>query len=256
MDFKKIQKDWEIKGRVYELVGKYSPPLRQIRSKHSYSSPLLVLDEDKKQNRAIRFALNQSSPFVDEQGDKHVKTSHILFEEGMLVTSSSDIGLQQFLHIHPDNTANGGKLFAEIKPEVEAEEEVEDFEARAEAYEFVRNAKADNIAAVMFSQIGNEVFKTSTKELKRDLYVLADNEPDFLLQLADKDTYKLQYVAAQAVKHEIFVLDGKLVKWKSNGRKVCSIPVDKNTHTAIGDFFTTDDGVEVKAKVDELLKKI
>ena len=108
----------------------------------------------------------------------------------------------------------------------------------------------------MYSQIGDEVFKTSTKELKRDLYVIADIDPGTLLTLNESSIVELKYLAREAVKFNVLKIEGSVIKWAKNGRKVTVVPVDETPYTAIANFFLTDDGHEAKVKVEELIDKI
>lgn len=245
-------KDWVVKARTYVLAGDASPPLRQIRTRHQYDNHLMVFDEGKKVNRELRYASNQKSPFVDEQADKDVRVEHIFFKDGMLFTNREDIAMQQFLSVTPDN----GIIFLELKPESEAEEQVEDFEVRAIAYDIVKNASLDTIAAYMYTEIDDAVFLTTSKELKRDLYVVADGAPEHLIAMADDKSTELKYIARKAVKFDILTIadNGRTIKWTKNGRKVLAVSMEETPYSALAAYFLTDDGIATKAKVIELLK--
>ena len=253
MNFQEIKKNWEAKSRTYELLGDAEPPLRQIRSKHIYSNHLLYFDKDKNENRELRYASNTKSPFVDEQPEKNIRVEQIFFKAGYLFTDKSQVALQQFLAIHPDN----GRIFKEVRPEAEAIEEVTNFEERADAYEIVKGLTIDEVAGLMYSEIGDDVFKTSSKELKRDLYVLADSDSNHLLALYNDNSVQLKYLARKAIQFNILKLgdSGRTVLWAKNKRKLLAVPLDKTPYAALADHFLTDDGLEVKAKVIELLKK-
>ena len=254
MTFKEIQKTWVAKPRIYELTGNSTPPLRQIRSKHKYDNHLTVFDDKENQTRELRFSSTAKSPFVDEQPDKGVRVEHIFFREGYLNTSREQVALQQFLAIHPDN----GSIFIELRPDVDAAEEVKDFETLATAFEIVKHLKFDDIEAIMYDEIGDEVFTTSSKELKRDLWVITDNDPEYIIGFADDATITNKFIARKAVKFKIvdIVDDGRTARWTSNKKKIVAIDTDLTPYTALAHFFLTDDGVAVKAKVLEKLKAI
>ena len=59
------QDTWEVKDRTYLLMGPHSPLTYTISSRHSRRFPLLWFDQDKKEQRELRYATNQNSPFVD-----------------------------------------------------------------------------------------------------------------------------------------------------------------------------------------------
>ena len=119
--------------KVYRLTGGKTPLTCMIATKHSRSKELTWLDEEKKENRALRYATNQSSIFQDEQ-DGQARLGHIVFIDGTIVVEKRKMTLQQFLEYHPDNVKNGGTLFYEMNHEAEAKKEVEamdlDFEAQ------------------------------------------------------------------------------------------------------------------------------
>ena len=252
MTFKEIQKNWVAKPRVYQLTGDFTPPLRQIRSKHQYDNHLMYFDEEKKENRELRYYSAAKSPFVDAQPHEGVRVEHIFFIEGYLNTSRESIALQQFLEVHPDN----GHIFIELKPEKEAEEEVQDFETLASAFEIVKHLKIEEIEAIMYDEIGDNVFSTSSKELKRDLWVLADNEPEYIIDFADDATIVNRYIARKAEKFGVIdvVDDGRTIRWASNKKKFASVELDETPYSALANFFLTDDGVAAKTKIIEKLK--
>lgn len=251
-DWKQIKSTWDVKPRVYFLTGDATPPLRQIRSKHKHSNHLLHFDESKKEQRELRFIAGAKTPFVDEQPGENIIVQQIFFRDGMLRTKSTDIALQQFLALHPDN----GRIFLEVKPEEQAENALDEFEVKGDAYGIIASLDADNIASLMFSQIGNEAFNTSTKELKRDLYVIANSEPSLIVSMNEDEHVYLRYIAQKAINFKVLTVDGGTVKWGKSKTKLMAIPVDQAPHQGLAAFFLTDDGVAVKAKVLELLDKL
>ena len=75
--------DWEIKDRHYFLLGDKEPLTFTLKSRHTEKYPLLYFDPIKKEQRALRYATNQSSPFADEQKGE-VTLKHIMFKDGSL----------------------------------------------------------------------------------------------------------------------------------------------------------------------------
>lgn len=252
MTFKEIQKNWTAKSRVYKLRSKATPPLRQIRSKHSHNSHLLHWDETTKQNKELRFYTAAKSPFVEDQPKENVMVEHIFFKEGYLFTQREDVALQQFLTIHPDN----GGIFEEMKPEATAEEEVNTFEARAKAYTVVQDLDIDEVQAFMYAENGDSVFTTSMKELKRDLWVIADQSPEYLLEQVDDISNLNKFIARKAEKFDVIKIadGGRTFKWGKGSKTICSISADLTPYGAMAEFFLTDDGPEAKKLILEKLK--
>ena len=64
-----LENSWEIKDRLYYLTSNKTPLTYTIPSRHSERVPLLWFDEEKNEQRALRYAPNQKSIFLDEQDD-------------------------------------------------------------------------------------------------------------------------------------------------------------------------------------------
>ena len=92
---------WEVKDRTYLLLGEHSPLTYTIASRHTYKYPLLWFDETTNQQRELRYATNQTSPFVDEQKGE-ATLGHIIFRNGILSVPKQQQNLQKLLSIyHP-----------------------------------------------------------------------------------------------------------------------------------------------------------
>ena len=79
---KPIKPTWEIKDRTYYLLGK-SPLTFTIASKHTGRNPMLWFDKETGEQKELRYATNQNSPFVNEQKGQ-VTLGHIIFRDGSL----------------------------------------------------------------------------------------------------------------------------------------------------------------------------
>ena len=130
---------WEIKDRTYIVKGKNQPPLVSIQSKHTQKKPLLWFDPEKNEQRALRYATNQSSPFVDEQKGE-VTLKHIQFKDGVLNVPKQYQALQKLLSLyHPSLN----KKYAERKPVEVAINEVEEIEFEIDAMNIARSLDID-----------------------------------------------------------------------------------------------------------------
>ena len=79
----KAKSTWEIKDRNYFLTGDKEPLTYTLKSRHTEKYPLLYFDQESNTQRALRYATNQNSPFVDEQKGE-VTLKHIMFKDGSL----------------------------------------------------------------------------------------------------------------------------------------------------------------------------
>jgi len=248
-----VKKDtWEVKDRYYHLLHDKSPLTFRINSKHSSRKPLMYFDETKGYNRELRYATNMKSPFVDEQTGS-ATLGHIIFEDGVLMVPKSDVALQKMLSLyHP----NRNKLYSEKDEVQEAVDDLDYLELEVEAMNAAMTMDIDQAEAILRVEIGSRVSKMSSKELKRDLMLLARSNPELFIELANDENVGLRNMGIRAVEANIISLsqDQRSFSWASNGRKLMNVPFDENPYSALAAWFKTDEGVEVYKTIDKKLK--
>ena len=159
------EEGWEIKERNYYLKGNKEPLTFTLKSRHTEKYPLLWFDPANNTQRALRYATNQSSPFVDEQKGE-VTLKHIVFRDGSLTVPKQEQALQKLLSLyHPDRD----RRYKELRPVKEAENEATNIEWEIDALIMAREMEVDQSEAIMRTEIGSTVDQLSSKELKRDL---------------------------------------------------------------------------------------
>ena len=243
-----VKKDsWEVKDRVYYLIGNKKPLSRMIKSANIY-----WFDEEKGYERELKYCENQRTPFVDEmKGDQRL--SHIIFRNGALYVEKTKTVLQKLLSLyHPDKD----KIYYEFHPVQEAANEIERLELEADAILAARNMDIDMAEAVMRVELGSKVSEMSSKELKRDLLVFARNNPDLLLELINDDNVQLRNYGIKATELGIIKLsnDQRTFSWGSNGRKLMNVPFDEHPYSALAAWFKTDEGMEIYSNIEKQLK--
>ncbi len=238
-------KNWEIKDRSYVLKG-MSPLSYTVGCRGK-----LWWDEKNGVNREIRYALNQDSPFMDEQKGP-IRLGHITFTDGVLHVSRTNQALQKLLSIYHPSANN---KWSEVNPEAEAADEVDIIEIELDALDLARELEVDHLEAVLRAEMGSGVNKLSVKELRREGYRFARTNPSLFTELANDEDIKLRHLANQAVEMKILHLaeNNTVFKWSSNKRKVFTIPHDENPYKALAQHFLTDEGSEV---MKSILKKL
>ena len=237
---------WEIKDRVYYLKGSNKPISYTIQSKN-----IMWFDEDKGYEREVSNTVNQNTPFVDEfKGDARLE--HIAFIDGMLFVPKEKTVLQKILSLHHPKR---DVLYYEWKPEVEAEDDLENLEFEIDALLIAREMDIDTAEAVMRVEIGSEVNNMSSKELRRDLLVFARNNPDLFIELADDDNVHLRNIGIKATESNIIKLspDNRTFTWASNDRALMTVPFDEHPYSALAAWFKTDEGMEVFSTIEKRL---
>ena len=238
--------EWEIKDRVYYLKGNKKPISRMIKSTGIY-----WFDEEKGYERELKYCENQSTTFVDEMKGQQ-RLSHIIFRSGNLFVPKEKTVLQKLLSLyHPHKD----KIFYEYKPAAVAAEEIDILEQQVEALVAARNVDIEMAEAIMRVEIGSEVSKMSSKELRRDLLLFARNNPKLFLELADDENVMLRNFGIRAVEAGILRLssDQRYFMWGSNGRKLMNVPFDEHPYTALAHWFKTDEGMEIYSNIEKRL---
>lgn len=238
---------WEIKDRIYILKNNFAPLTFTVKSRNIY-----YFDEEEGYERELKYTTNQKTPFVDEfKGDGRL--AHIVFKDGTLFVPREKQVLQKLLSLyHPLRN----KIYYEFDAAIEAVEELDDLELQIEALNIASKMDIDHAEAIMRTEIGSEVIKMSSKEVRRDLIVFARNNPNLFLELANDDNINVRNVGIKAVEQNIIKLsnDQRTFTWASNDRKLITVPFDENPYSALASYFKTDEGIEVYQTVEKRLK--
>jgi len=238
---------WEIKDRVYNLTGSKKPLSYMLKSSNVY-----WFDEDKGFERELKYCENQRTQFVDEmKGDQRL--AHVIFRNGSLFVEKSKTVLQKLLSLyHPHKN----KIYTEYEPQVVANNELEVLEMQADAIVAARTLDIDMMEAIMRVEIGSEVSKMSSKELKRDLLIYAKNNPELFLDLLQDENIQLRDYGIKATEQGILVLssDQRTFSWGSNGRKLMNVPFDEHPYSALASWFKTDEGMEIYSNIEKQLQ--
>ena len=245
--FKKSNDGWEIKDRLYYLKNAGKPLSYIIKSADIY-----WFDEEKGYERELKYTKNQKTVFVDEmKGDQRM--DHVIFRNGMLFVEKSKTVLQKLLSLyHPQNE----KLFYEYKPAQEAVMQIDTLEMQADAILAARDMDIMTAEAVMRVELGSKVSKMSSAELKRDLLLFANRNPQLLLELVNDDNVHLRNFGIRAVENDILKLssDQRTFLWGSNDRKLMNVPYEEHPYSALAAWFKTDEGMEIYTNIEKQLQ--
>jgi len=247
-----IAPKWEIKDRRYFLLQDKEPLTYTLNSKNSRRHPLLWFDEKTGEQKELRYATNQNSPFVQEQKGE-VTLGHIIFEEGVLSVPKQKQNLQKLLSLyHPKK----GIIYSEWEAEVVAEDELDTINLELDAMMAAKEMDIDHAEAVLRVELGSKVSSLSSKELRRDLLLMAKKNPSNFLAVASDENVGLRNIGIRAVEQRIISLsqDQRSFHWGSNDRKLMTIPFDENPYSALAAWFKTDEGVEVFKTIQKKLQ--
>lgn len=238
---------WQTKNRLYELKGNKIPPVYILKSRSMY-----WFDEELGMEREIKFCRNQQTVFVDEMKGPQ-RLGHIVFRNGKLMVEKEQVILQKFLSLyHPERNL----VYEEYDAEAVAENDIDILELQLEAMNTAKALEVDRAEAVLRTEYGSDVTKMTSKELKRDVLIFAQNNPEMFLELVNDENINIRNIGIKAVEQNIIKLseDQRTFKWGSNGRKLITVPFDENPYSALAAYFKTDDGIEVYQTVEKKLK--
>jgi hypothetical protein len=242
---------WEIKDRTYLLKGLKTPLTYTIASRHTPRYPLLWFDQEKNEQRELRYATNQNSPLVDEQSGE-ATLGHIVFRDGTLTVTKEKQNLQKLLSLyHPMKDIK----YSEFNPVEEAVDDLETIEYIIEALNVARDMDVDQAEAILRVEVGSRVSEMSSKEIKRDLLIFAKENAQLFLELANDENVQLRNVAINATELGLLSLsqDQRTFSWNKTGRKIMNVPFDENPYSAMAAFFKTDEGIEIYKSIEKKL---
>ena len=237
---------WEIKDRTYILKNGQKPLSRSIKAAGIY-----YFDENLGYERELKYTSNQRTVFVEDmQGDQRL--DHIIFRKGVLVVPKNKVTLQKLLSLyHPHRN----KVFYELKPEVNAANEIDWLEIEIKALNAAQSLDIDMAEAIMRVEIGSKVSEMSSKELKRDLLLYAKRNPSLFLELVNDENVVLRNFGIKATEMGILKLssDQRTFSWGSNDRKLMNVPFDEHPYSALAAWFKTDEGMEIYSNIEKRL---
>lgn len=258
---KKNSKVQELKSKTYRLVSDRAG--KAFILKVGYKRDLLIFDEAKGYNRAIRYCPNERSIFVDEQSE-HAIVEPIIIESGYIETQPREVQLQTFLDAHPDNTQNGGNVFEPIDAEQEAQEELKNedliIDIKAAVREKEKQADGlyalESLAAVLKGSL--ESVKGMTKpELKREIYNFIDDDPERFVDnkgevnIFNDPEVQTKYIALKAIADGIIVVssNNRNVMWADKS-VILSVPYGVRPSDHLANYLCTDEGSLVLDEIE------
>jgi len=127
-------------------------------------------------------------------------------------------------------------------------------ELEIEALSLVRSLDIEHLEAIMRTELGSSVATMTSKELKRDAYRFAQNNPTLFIELSEDEDIKLRNLANRAVESGILQLTDENTVFKfPNGKKVMTVPFDQHPYGALAQYFKTDEGVDL---MKSIMKKL
>lgn len=245
-------------GKVYRLAQGRTPLNFLLQVKDKRSKSLLYYDEEKKEQRALRYAPNQRSIFMDEQDD-NARLGLIIFKDGSLFVGNREPLLQKFLEHHPGNTSNKGGTFFEVDHRAENNRVIETLDAELEAQVIARELSLKGMENLIRKIKPSEVDKMDSSEIKRDVKVLAKNDPYKFMSLVEVESGddSVMSVISQAVEERVIQFRPKNgeVFWTTdeNKKRLFKAPEGEDLESSLVTFLMSNEGIEIYKEIESNL---
>jgi len=237
--------------KIYRLLAG-SPLSYTLASRNHPRFPLMWFDEEKNQNRALRYAINQKSPFEDEQ-DGNAIVEPIIFEDGFLSVSKTNPVLQMFLHYHPLNE----KVFVEVDEQKEAGEDVEDINLEIDALIAARELSVIQMETLTRVMFGKDPSLIPTEILKRDILIFAKTEPIEFLNIINDPELQFQGKVRLFFENKLLLTRNSDKEiWfntPTNKKKMMSVPYGQTPFEMAISYLQSDEGLDSLKMLDTLL---
>ena len=249
-----MKKQQQYVDKTYRLLRDAAPLSFMLHVRNSRRSPLLHFDEEKGINRPLRYAVNQKSPFEDEQ-DGNAIVEPVVFEDGFLIVSRTNQVLQEFLHYHPLN----GKRFEEVNEEKDASEIVEALNAEVDALVEARKLTIEQLETIARVIIGAGASNMTTAELRRDMLIFAKNAPSDFLNLISDPAVKLQSNVQRFFDEKLLAFRNQkkevYFNLPGNKKRMMNIPFGEDPMYVVTSYMQSDEGVEILEYLEKQLEE-
>ena len=214
---------------------------------------ITVYDKETDNVRSMRYCPNEPSIWVDEQGE-NAKREAVVFRDGTLTVPKEKPNLRRFLEKHPDNFANGGKIFKLLDPTTDAQKRLEREFKQSEAIGMVRDKDINDLLPVAIYHGIN--INRPTADIRYELLTLAKKKPKSFIESFDSPQVMARSVVRQAADYQIIKVKADGVYWFDSNGLIVSVPVGAKPDDVMTRFCLTEKGASVLSTLEEKLNKL
>ena len=214
---------------------------------------ITIFDEETGRVRQLRYSPNEMSVWADEQSENIIREQVVFINKNILVQYTKP-NLQKYLDLHPDNIANGGKVFHLVDTEKKATVELDKEFMALDAVGLVRDKSIDELLPVaMYLGIDTN---QKNMEIKRELLREAKSNPKRFIEMFDNPVVKVKSTIMSAVDFQIIRADQDGLKWYNSGRLIVATPAGQDTIDIATRFCLSEKGAMVLDEIETQLSKI
>ena len=214
---------------------------------------ITIFDEETGRVRQLRYSPNEMSVWADEQSENIIREQVVFINKNILVQYTKP-NLQKYLDLHPDNIANGGKVFHLVDTEKKATVELDQEFMALDAVGLVRDKSIDELLPVaMYLGIDTN---QKNMEIKRELLREAKANPKRFIEMFDNPVVKVKSTIISAVDFQIVRADNDGLKWYDTNRLIVATPAGQDTIDIATRFCLSEKGAMVLEEIETQLSKI
>lgn len=211
-----------------------------------------VYDKEHNKVRELRYCPNEPSVWRDEQSDNAVRQS-VVFSEGRIFVRPDQPNLMEFMDHHPDNIANGGKVFELVNKEKKSEVKVQQEFLVADAVTMIRDKDLNDLLGVAVALAIN--VDRPVNEIKHDLLVFAKKNPQKFIESFDNPVVEMKAKVRQAAKLQIIKLESDGIKWYDTNKFILSVPAGKDPLDVFVRYCLTEAAVPIVEEIEKQLNR-
>ena len=214
---------------------------------------ITVFDEETQKVRQLRYSPNEMSVWADEQGENIIREQVAFIQKNILVPYTKP-NLQKYLDLHPDNVANGGKVFNLVDTEKKATVELDKEFIMLDAVGMVRDKSIDELLPVAM-YLGIDTNQRNM-EIKRELLMQAKSNPKRFIEMFDNPVVKVKSTIISAVDFQVLRVDNDGLKWYDSNRLIVATPAGQDTVDIATRYCLSEKGALVLEEIENQLSKI
>ena len=148
-------------------------------------------------------------------------------------------------------------MFQEVDAARDANEEVEWMDYVLQAQVTAHDLTIEKLSSLGRVIFGQKADKMSTAELKRDMMVYAQQDPQDFLDTINDPMVELQDEVVQFVSAGLLMINDKKVNFNlpGNKKKLMTVPFGEDAHYILASYMQSDEGLEVYKLLKKHLKK-
>ena len=235
---------------TYTLISKKKNKKGQVQYPIVYMlrAEDIIFDSEKNQQRQIRYIPGQLSIFADEQDEKAVVKAPITFNNGFLMVDKTNPNLRKFLDMcnaNADNLnrrASSAPAFRKLDHEKNAKQNLKKSMKVLDAITTAIKMPLDQM--VGYAKVLGVRTNKSTDEIRYDMKVLAEKDPEGFLKGLDDPKVEVKQILIRAQEANLISLGKSVVTWiKGDLRPIIRhVPLGVTPLDCLSEFCLTQDG--------------